>query len=122
MKPYHTPTVIAIACVVFGSALALHELTHALSAAVFGGEYLLVTSNRTTGDLRALTEVGLVLTAASGSATNWVLALTGLALLPTSRTRSSTTHFFVLLLCGGVFWGVEWAVRRLVPRWVRVGR
>ena len=28
----------------------------------------------------------------------------------------------VLLLCAGVFWGVEWAVRRLAPRWVRVGR
>lgn len=34
MKPVHTPTVVAIACVVYGVSILLHEVAHAVVALV----------------------------------------------------------------------------------------
>ncbi len=100
VKHSDTLTVLAVAATAFGISFGLHELSHGLTSGLLGGKHILVTSNQTVGDFREISNLGLVIAAAAGSAANWILALAGFILLNQSKVKSAATRFFLLLMFG----------------------
>lgn len=77
----HWPTVVAVAVVVYGTAVMLHELGHVAAGWLGGGAPDFVSSTDTRGDWSAMGRGGFVALGASGSAVNVALAALGLVLL-----------------------------------------
>lgn len=91
-------TVVAIACVVYASAIALHELAHALTGLAVGGQPTLISSTDVRGNWENVGQLGFMALGMSGSAVNWLLAVLGIIWIQRARPRSSARFFPWLLL------------------------
>lgn len=107
MKPYNTLTVVAIASIIFGSASALHESTHAIVGSFLGAELLLVTSNSVLwSDFSAVLDRGLDVTLVLGLP----LPLLMLAKIPRD---SGVLWMSVTLAVGAGFVVLGWVLGRV---------
>jgi hypothetical protein len=94
----HIPTVVAMACVAYASAVALHELGHALAGYAVGGRPTLISSTDVRGDWGDVGALDFVLLGVSGSLVNWLLAILGIVWYRRSGDSSRAKLFPWLLI------------------------
>ncbi len=87
-----------MACVAYTSAVALHELGHALAGYAVGGQPTLISSTDVRGDWGDVGALDVMLLGVSGSLVNWLLAILGIVWYRRSADSSGAKLFPWLLI------------------------